>query len=73
MDQLSIRHAFEDKARELGGKVLGAGFMTVPPFEMDFSFMLEGKKYSVSLVDMEEKRLAKADGIKEETNVAERA
>jgi hypothetical protein len=64
MNQLDIRHAFEDKARELGGKVLGSGCLMVSPFTMDFNFALEGKEYSVSLVNMEEKRRAIADGMK---------
>jgi hypothetical protein len=49
MDQLDIRHAFEDKARELGGKVLGAGCLMVPPFTMDFDFTLDGREYLVTL------------------------
>jgi hypothetical protein len=49
MDQLGIRHAFEDKARELGGEVLGAGCLMVPPFTMDFDFTLHGREYLVTL------------------------
>ncbi|MDR2144448.1 MAG: hypothetical protein LBP29_08775 [Treponema sp.] len=49
MDQLCIRHAFEDKVRELGGKVLGAGCLMVPPFTMYFDFTLDGREYLVTL------------------------
>jgi hypothetical protein len=52
---MDIRYAFEDKAREIGGKVLGAGCLMVPPFTMDFSFALEGREY---LVTLEEKKLS---------------
>jgi hypothetical protein len=53
MDQLSIRHALEEKAREIGGEVTDAGCMMVPPFTMDFVFELDGKRYSVKLVNLE--------------------
>jgi hypothetical protein len=68
MNQLSIRHALEDKARELGGEVLGGGCLMVPPFTMDFNFTLEGKEYSVTLVNKEEKRRY----MKESKNVSEK-
>jgi hypothetical protein len=73
MDMLSIRHAFEDKVRKIGGKVLGAGCLMVPPYTMDFSFVLEGIEYSV-LVLPKEKRLhtdnSSSDLSKEEDNAA---
>jgi hypothetical protein len=59
MDQLSIRHALEEKVREIGGKVKGGGCMMVPPFTMDFDFEIDGKHYSVDLVDLEEARKAR--------------
>jgi hypothetical protein len=61
MNQLEIRHALEEKVKTLGGKVTGAGFMTAPPFTMDFSFVLDGRDYSVKLVDSEEYRKAKEE------------
>jgi hypothetical protein len=73
MNQLSIRDALEDKAKDLGGKIIGAGCLVVPPYTMDFSFELKGKKYSVTIVDVEEKRQAIADGIKEKKNVTQTA
>jgi hypothetical protein len=73
MNQLSIRNALEDKAKELGGKIIGAGSLVVPPYTMDFSFERKGKKYSVTIVDVEEQRRAIADGIKGRKNVTERA
>jgi hypothetical protein len=58
MDLLSIRHAFEDKVRELGGKVLGAGVSVVAPFTADFNFKLDGKEYWVTLKQREEKNVS---------------
>jgi hypothetical protein len=73
MCQLTIRHAFEDKARELGGKVLGAGCLMVPPYTMDFNFVLEGIEYRVALVNAEERRRAITDDMKEREDVTEKA
>jgi hypothetical protein len=54
MNQFDIKHALEDKIREIGGEIIGAGCLMVAPFTMDFSFMLGGKKYAVTLVNREE-------------------
>jgi hypothetical protein len=54
LGQLGIRHALEDKIRELGGKIKGAGAMMVLPFTMDFNFEMEGRNFSVKLVDIED-------------------
>jgi hypothetical protein len=51
MKQFDIRRALEDKIREIGGEISGAGCSLDPPFTMDFSFMLNGKKYAVTLVE----------------------
>jgi hypothetical protein len=72
MDQLGIRHAFEDKAKELGGKILGGGCLMVSPFTMDFNFVLEGKEYWVTLVNAEERRREITDDMKERENAAEK-
>jgi hypothetical protein len=72
MDQLDRRHAFEDKAKEIGGKVLGSGW--VRPFTMDFNFVLDGREYSVVL---EKKKLTSVEEAtideKEAGNVTETA
>jgi hypothetical protein len=54
MDQLEIRHKLEEKVKEIGGKIKGAGCMMVPPFTMDFAFELDGRRYTVNLTDIEE-------------------
>jgi hypothetical protein len=59
MGQLSIRHALEEKVREIGGDVKGAGCLMVPPYTMDFNFELDGRNYSVKLVDIEELKKAR--------------
>jgi hypothetical protein len=74
MDQLSIRHALEEKVREIGGKVTDAGCMMVPPFTMDFVFEMDGKRYSVDLVNLEnleEARKARENPPDEDCSVAE--
>jgi hypothetical protein len=71
MDQLSIRHALEEKAREIGGKVTDAGCMMVPPFTMDFVFEMDGKRYSVDLVDLEEVRKARENPPSKDCGVVE--
>jgi hypothetical protein len=58
MNQLCIRHALEEKVREIGGHSDGGGFMTVPPFQMDFTFELDNKGYLVTLVNREALRKA---------------
>jgi hypothetical protein len=71
MNRLCIRHALEEKVREIGGNVKGAGSMMVPPFTMDFNFELGGKYYGVTLVDLEEKRKARENPPNENIGVAE--
>ncbi|MDR1905172.1 MAG: hypothetical protein LBQ88_23185 [Treponema sp.] len=65
MDQLCIRRVLEEKVMEIGGKITGAGFMMIPPFTMDFGFELDGKRYEITLVDLEEKRKARENPPKE--------
>jgi hypothetical protein len=47
MDIMAIRHKLEDKVKEFGGDVQGAGCMMVFPFTADFEFKLGDRKYDV--------------------------
>jgi hypothetical protein len=55
MKVIDIRHALEEKVKELGGTIRGGGSLMVPPYTMDFEFELNDKKYVVNLWDKEQK------------------
>jgi hypothetical protein len=71
MNRLCIRHALEEKVREIGGNINGAGSMMVPPYTMDIGFELGGKRYEVTLTDLEEKRKARENPPNGNIGVAE--
>jgi hypothetical protein len=71
MDQLCIRHALEEKVREIGGKVTDAGCLMAPPFTMDFVFELDGKRYEITLIDLNEKQKARENPSSEMDGIAE--
>ena len=53
---IHIRHALEDKIKEIGGNIHGGGSMMIPPYTMDFDFELNGREYIVNLWDKKEKQ-----------------
>jgi len=52
---IEIRHALEQKIKEMGGLIHGGGSLMMPPYTMDFNFTLRGEEYLVNLWNKKEK------------------
>jgi hypothetical protein len=63
---IEIRHAFEEKIKEIGGEITGAGGLMVYPYTMDVGFNLNGIRYAIYLKNLDAKKPEGEEGVPDE-------